>query len=77
MKKNNNIAELKKVRLKIDDIDSKIIKFSPRSKRACRSSPDGVKTNIVFNFICIHFLMVIPLFIKLFNMFNTKPLIIN
>ena len=27
MKKNNNIAELKKVRLKIDDIDSKIIKL--------------------------------------------------
>ena len=27
MKKNNNIAELKKVRLKIDDIDRKIIKL--------------------------------------------------
>jgi len=27
MKKNNNIVELKKVRLKIDDIDNKIIKL--------------------------------------------------
>ena len=27
MKKNNNIAELKKVRIKIDEIDSKIIKL--------------------------------------------------
>ena len=27
MKKNNNIAELKKVRLKIDEIDNKIIKL--------------------------------------------------